>query len=180
MIKVEDRTECIKVSGEKVIASFEVCKLAKERGIDVESNHHYENSLTERDHEEDGKSGPFGWEKDELNLQNGFHWNNSEHDFSNDDWYICSAYLQSVLVRILRTKYDIHITSTTNSSNTVYVHRVWDNSSAWNFTRSGSIHEGETYEDGLEQALLSALKYRGHTNQKDMWEEEQLKDKKEK
>lgn len=70
--------------------NFENAKLLKERGYSEGSKHYYEESLTEQQDPEDGFSGPFGWERGEVNRQSGYH-RNAINDGSNKSWYLCEA-----------------------------------------------------------------------------------------
>ncbi len=89
--------------------NFELAKLLKEKGYEEECKHYYEHALTESYHEHDGHSGPFGWEKDEINYQSGFHINNSNYDSSNTAWFLCSAPTIAEVVMWLYEKHDIWI-----------------------------------------------------------------------
>ena len=92
------------------IVSFKTAKLAKEKGFNLGASMYYENSLTESIDEENGKSGPFGWEKGEINLQSGFMINNNKLcDTTNKSWYIASAPSQSSLQKWLREIHNIDV-----------------------------------------------------------------------
>lgn len=92
------------------IVSFGIAKLAKEKGFKLGTNFYYENSLTESIDEEDEKSGPFGWEIGEINLGTGYFINNDDRvDFSNDNWFLCSAPTQSQLQKWLREEHNLHV-----------------------------------------------------------------------
>lgn len=70
---------------------YPIAKLLKEKGFDEQCYYYYEHAITEAYNEQDGYSGPFGWEKGETNYQSGFHINNSKYDSSNEAWLLCSA-----------------------------------------------------------------------------------------
>ena len=70
---------------------YSTAKLLKEKGFDEQCYYYYEHAITEAYNEQDGYSGPFGWEKGETNYQSGFHINNSKYDSSNEAWLLCSA-----------------------------------------------------------------------------------------
>jgi len=92
------------------IITFEIAKLIKEKGFDVECNKYYEYALTSRKNEEDGYSGSFGWKKGELNLQSGYFINNhSKIDNSNSSWLLCSAPTIAEVVMWLYEKHGIWV-----------------------------------------------------------------------
>lgn len=134
-------------------------KLAKEKGFDWPTNKHYQISLTEKVHPEDGKSGPFGWEKDELSLQDGYFINGWEKcDISNSNWFLCAAPTQSLLQKWLREKHKLHIMFMTNTKNKFYLQVVELNG----IGHCGTIYDSndifyDTYEEALEQGLQQAL-----------------------
>jgi len=90
---------------------FKIAKLLKEKGFDEQCKYCYERALTTQiDPESNEPSGPFGWKKGETNLQSGFFVNNYDGiDFSNDNWYICSAPTIAQVVMWLYEKHDIWI-----------------------------------------------------------------------
>jgi len=94
----------------EAVVSFETARLAKEKQFNEPCYKHYEHSLNQQVHEEDGTSGPFGWEKGETILQSDFFINNyKDSDFSNKSWYLCAAPTQEFLKKWLRLKHHIHI-----------------------------------------------------------------------
>ena len=147
------------------LISFETAKLAKEKGFDVPTYHYYENSLTESDHKEDGKTGPFGWAKGEVNLQSDYFINNwKDSDYTNKSWYMCSAPTQELLKKWLRLKHHIHIQIGFDDN-------TWE-ASVGDFTIPDfapdqwvDLNERESYKESLEayetifeMALVVALK----------------------
>lgn len=89
--------------------SFEIAKLLKEKGFDEQCDYYYEHAITEAYNEQDGYSGPFGWEKGETNYQSGFHINNSKYDSSNEAWLLCSAPTIAEVVMWLYEKHGIWV-----------------------------------------------------------------------
>lgn len=152
------------------LITFETAKLVKEKGFDVPTKMYYENSLTEQVHDEDGKSGPFGWEKDELNLQSGYFINNwKDSDLSNKSWYMCSAPTQSLLQKWLREVHKIHIEpqyswlldkDKKTRDDVVWWYYIYPNypHGIRSKTFSSEIGEPSTYEEALEIGLQEALK----------------------
>ena len=142
------------------IVTFETAKLAKEKGFNYPTNLYYQHALTEQVHEEDGTSGPFGWELGETSLQSGYHVNNrKEIDFSNNAWYLCSAPTQSLLQKWLREIYkiDIYIRFWNGSKITYeYVFRYIDSNKKSNTIFSD--YRYDNYEEALEKGLQEALK----------------------
>lgn len=68
----------------------------------------YDVSITEQEHEEDGKSGPFGWEKGEVLFDKSFFINNYEAcDFSNKDWVSAGAPTIQSAFKWLRDKFGL-------------------------------------------------------------------------
>jgi len=104
--------------------TFEQAKLLKEKGFDVECNHYYEYSLKSRIDQQDGYSGPFGWEKGELNYQSGYFINNIEGvDTSNESWYLCARPEQWQVVEWLRINHGIEV-ETYKSNYNRYDYRI--------------------------------------------------------
>ena len=134
------------------LITFETAKLAKEKGFDWATDKHYENSLTESINEEDGKSGPFGWEKGEINLQSDYFINNwKECDLSSSSWYLCSAPTQSLLQKWLREEHDYQINNNMDSQN-MYHCMIYRNRDV-----AGPFFS-YSYEEALEKGLQESLK----------------------
>ena len=92
------------------LVSFELARLLKEKGFDLPAQKYYEYALKSKKHKEDGYSGPFGWEKGELNLQKGYFVNNNKiSDFTSKMWYMCSAPTIADVVMWFYEKYKIWI-----------------------------------------------------------------------
>jgi len=150
------------------LISFDTAKLAKEKGFDVPVKRSYQLSLTESVHPEDGTSGPFGWEKGELSLQDGYFINNWEDsDFTNDSWYHCAAPTQSLLQKWLREEHNIHIQvyvmeTWLNTGNEMEVYfevnlKITNNLKGLSNVKSNML-QFKTYEEALEKGLQEALK----------------------
>ena len=141
------------------IVTFDIAKLAKEKNFNWPCRLHYQLRLTEQENEQDGKSGPFGWEKDELTLQSDFFINNHTKDFidtSNKSWYMCSAPTQSLLQKWLREEHNLIVfiapfigEKAEGWSGEIYLNR--------NFTQC-EIEECKSYEEALEKGLQEGLK----------------------
>jgi hypothetical protein len=135
---------------------------------------YYENSLTEQVHDEDGKSGPFGWERGEINLQSGYFINNwKESDYSNKSWYMCSTPTQSLLKKWLR---EVHNLDVDSKLNTHLFRKLFEaghkkKSLNYHWVITTNINDEEfffesfvsdttylTYEEALEKGLHESLK----------------------
>lgn len=139
---------------------FQTAKRAKVAGYDGKANYSYQLSLTERVHEEDGTSGPFGWEKGELSLVQGFFINNwEETDYTNNNWYHCAVPMQADLQKWLREEKDIavlcSIEDDVRGKWVVTVYGQYEVYGAFELYSKGGF---ATYEDALEEGLQEALK----------------------
>lgn len=153
----------------EVIVTFETAKLAKEKGFNWPTYKEYEHSLTEQEHEYDGKSGPFGWEKGETNLTSNYFINNwKECDYSNNAWYCCSAPTQSFLQKWFREEHRISIEANWLPNKGTYraLYTPMDIQPKF-LTRSEmvkhilkyiGVKDFDTYEEALEEGLQQALK----------------------
>jgi len=144
------------------LITFETAKLAKEKGFDWATDKHYENSLTESIHEEDGKSGPFGWEKGEINLQSDYFINNwKECDLSSSSWYLCSAPTQSLLQKFIRENRGVHIEIHKNASGYYWSMCRADGGTDLGWSDYSGPNMGgvwDSFEDALEKGLQESLK----------------------
>lgn len=118
------------------IVSFEVAKLAKEKGFDEACEYGFiiyrDGSYV--DHQDWGKRGN----------------RNSHHDST-----CAAAPTQSLLQRWLREKYDIQIEIQWDS--VTYGYKVWHPDET-NWTERTFTYMMHTYEQALEQALIKGLK----------------------
>jgi hypothetical protein len=108
----------------------EIAILLKEKGFTDECMASYQISLTAQENEEDGFSGPFGWEKGEVNFNKGYFANGVPYcDFSNEHWLYCAAPLwQQVIDWFLEEhKLLITITSCSQESWQFHIQRPGDN-----------------------------------------------------
>ena len=150
------------------LVKFETAKLAKEKGFNIPTRILYEYALTTQiDPETNEPKGAFGWKEGECKLVDQYMINNHKDvDFSNDDWYLCSAPTQAVLQRWLREVHNINVFLSFKP-----------NIKKWDFipyymTMTGKeyikynaeyykLHIGRmynTYEEALEEGLIEALK----------------------
>jgi hypothetical protein len=114
----------------KQFVPFELAILLKEKGFTDECMASYQISLTAQENEEDGFSGPFGWEKGEVNFNKGYFANGVPYcDFSNEHWLYCAAPLwQQVIDWFLEEhKLLITITSCSQESWQFHIQRPGDN-----------------------------------------------------
>lgn len=93
---------------EKEFVPYELALKLKELGFEDECMAFYEMSLTEVEHEDDGKSGPFGWEKGELSFEKRFFINNHSFiDNSDENWIQFAAPTFSQAFRWFREKHNL-------------------------------------------------------------------------
>jgi len=142
------------------LITFELSRIAKEKGFNYPTSKYFEHSLTERVDEEDGKSGPFGWGKGELTTQSSYFINNHKDiDFSNKSWYQCSRPTQSLLQRWLREVHDIHLVPCPHHKCLSYgcdvYHYTKENETGYTPIEMSSSN---SYEEALEKGLQEALK----------------------
>ena len=95
--------------------SFPIAKLLKEKGYEEPTKKHYEYALKSQKNQEDGYSGPFGWEKGELILQSHYFINNHKQaDLSSEMWYMCSAPTIAEVIMWLYEKHEYWCYAYTN------------------------------------------------------------------
>ena len=91
-----------------VYISLDTAKLLKE----LDFNICVDLSVTEytegRSHDEDGMSGPFGWEKGEIEFGSHFR-NNSDSDYSNDSYTTYDLPTQIILQGWLREVHGVRV-----------------------------------------------------------------------
>lgn len=133
--------------------SFPLAKLLKEKGFDVPTNKYHEHALTsKKDSETNDYTGAFGWKKGETNLQDGYCKNNhGMSDFSNENWYMCSAPTISDVVMWLYKKYNIWISVDPEIDTNTWFHTITHGKSISAFGNYSSPIEA--YEKGIEHIL---------------------------
>lgn len=91
---------------QKEFVPYELALKLKPIGFEDECIAYYQMSLTEVEHKEDGKSGPFGWKKGEISFEKRYFINNFKGiDYSNEDWIEFAAPTFSQAFRWFREKY---------------------------------------------------------------------------
>lgn len=141
--------------------SFETARLAKEKKFRWPVKSHYQYSLTEREHPEDGKSGPFGWEKGELSLENGYFINDWEPaDFSSKAWLMCAAPTQAHLQKWLREDHGLvvllDIVENVKGMWRVQIYADYEEYGVFDLYSAAGF---ASYEDALEDGLKEALNH---------------------
>ena len=140
--------------------NFEIAKLLKEKGFEWPCNSHYEVSLTEQVHEEDGTSGPFGWEKGEVNIQSDFFINNHKDiDVSNKAWYLCARPTQALVCKWLRDVHGLCIStrpwlpddSNPKGQYEYFIYKDMD--------EDNPLYEDDSFRDTYEQAEEAGIEY---------------------
>ena len=126
------------------LVTFEVAKLAKDRGFDIGVNDEWVHNTNEP-------------------LDNEYytrHWSD-RYNFNKHDYI--SAPSQSLLQRWLREKHNIHVSSDLNDStptNINFVYCVTTSYNNWNSENYGNYTSTKlfnSYEEALEEGLLIAL-----------------------
>ena len=92
-----------------IYISINTAKLLKELNFNISVDLSVTEYTEERVHEEDGTSGPFGWEKGELEYSSGHFRNGSESDYSNESYTSYALPTQSVLQSWLREVHGIRV-----------------------------------------------------------------------
>jgi hypothetical protein len=69
----------------------EIAILLKEKGFTEKCMASYQISLTAKENDEDGFSGPFGWKKGEVHFNEGYFINGSEYDYTTKNWLHCGV-----------------------------------------------------------------------------------------
>lgn len=69
-----------------IFCSLEVAKLAKQIGFNIPTRHSVTEYTSTQVNEQDGASGPFGWEEGELEFDGSFFINGSSSDYSNESY----------------------------------------------------------------------------------------------
>ena len=137
--------------------TFKTAKLAKEKEFNEYVRGLYEYSLTEQHDPEGGTSGPFGWEKGEVNFHNDPIKNNYPGlDYSNESWVMYAAPTQSFLQKWLREQHSIHIAILHQNSFYEYVIDSYNYPTVKHYESDDNIVY-RSYEDALESALEFAL-----------------------
>lgn len=156
------------------LITFKTAKLAKEVGFKEGVHGYFVHYITEQIDSEHGKSGSFGWERDELTFDDSYMVNGDKNlgDFSCEDYQCYSRPTQSLLQKFLREIHGYHIViiPTITSNWTFKIVKVI--SEADNDYISGiksvsdmppykevSGYDFSTYEDALEEGLYEALQF---------------------
>jgi len=150
------------------IVEIETAKLLREKGFDIGVWGSYTLYHEDNEHQHDGKSGPFGWKKGEIETSTSWFKTNSIADFSNKLYTQYPAPTQSLLQKWLREEYSFEVfvipAHSIEDGVLVKSYRVWipidrnakggkvlldENSVMLSFTN---------YEEALENGLQEALK----------------------
>ena len=85
---------------EDKVVNFKVAKLAKEKGFSNGTSRRLTHYKEESNHPEDGTKGPFGWEKNEIQIDDSFIVNGRRGlgDLSNE-FYDCYGFNNKVEIR---------------------------------------------------------------------------------
>jgi len=138
--------------------SFETAKLAKEKGYDVMGNGFYTEYLKNQiDPEYPEGGGPFSMTKGEIEFDNNYFGNNKDTDYTNKNYFMCSAPTQTLLARWLREVHNIQVYAYSHTKNQNGKYRdyvVYINGREINDARD---EEFQTYEEAMEIGLSVAL-----------------------
>lgn len=141
--------------------SFEVSKLLKEKGFDVMWRQHYELALTSKKDKQDGYSGPFGWKKGELNVQNHYNTNSSLSSYYDDkNWYACSRPTHTIAIEWLRVNFGLVISSYPHYLKWSYTIDKIDETNKYNYVgiTNGRNINPENF-NSPQETIEAALKY---------------------
>ena len=128
----------------------------KEIGYTEACMAHFSISLTECVNEEDGKSGPFGWEKGEVTFDKSYFINNYDGiDYSNDDWLSAAAPLYQQVFNWFRKEHSI---------DTMLIPKFGDNGYGAECFKNGSLLPVEllgkyNYEEAQDECIIRIIKF---------------------
>jgi hypothetical protein len=137
------------------LISFELAKLLKEKGFDIPVYYSYTYSTKSKKHKEDGYSGPFGWKKGELNINEGYFINkHKDVDYTNKYWYYCAAPEIWLLIEyfIEKYKYFVQVSITIDDKWYFEIYNLIDK-------RNGELPVPFTYYKTKDDAYHEAFKY---------------------
>ena len=149
--------------------NFELAKLLKEKSFNIPTRNYYEHALTsKKDKETNDYKGAFGWKKGETNLHSGYFINRGkDSDFSNKNWFMCSAPTISEVVMWLYEKHGIWV-----NVNVTRYGKFWcniivkesckdlKNPFTWEFTNQLNDFNSptEAYQSAIEYVLKNLIK----------------------
>jgi hypothetical protein len=154
------------------LVSFKTAVLAKENKFDWGVQSSFVHYLDKNEHPEDGTTGPFGWEKDEISETSGYFRNFYPRcDYSNENYVIYARPTQSSLQTWFRDvhgvfigidgncrgkfRYHIYNVDETNDKYPKYL-GVEDTQS---FELGTEEYTFDSYEDALEEGLFVSLNF---------------------
>ncbi len=139
--------------------SFEVSKLLNKKGFNCECKYSYAYSLKAKKDKQDGYSGPFGWEKGELNIDSS--WNINSMLTSNKHWYTCSRPTHYVATTWIRKNFGFDIRTGMTVDGTGWSWAIYNYGKSPKADHMTFPQNGEMYaepEEAMEGALLLTLK----------------------
>lgn len=152
---------------EEQIVTYEIAKLAKEKGFDVMVKGSYTEYLkTQTDPEYPDGGGPFSMVKGEVDFDNSYFKNNGSGDYSNNNNYnMCAAPTQALLQKWLREHHKIYVSPRESWSidNTLEFVCTVNGSYANHTSIDKPINRFDTYEDAMEAGLKLGLSIVKHT-----------------
>jgi len=138
--------------------TLETAKLLKEKNFELLIQGLCTEYLTTQiDPEYPDGGGPFGWVKGTVDFSNDYIKNNSENDYSNENYVMYAVPTQSLLARWLREVHNIQVycySSTRNGKGEYRDYVVHVNLTPINDARDD---EFQTYEEAFEVGLQVAL-----------------------
>jgi hypothetical protein len=154
------------------LVSFKIAVLSKENKFDWPVNQSLVHYLGENKHPHDGTSGPFGWEKDEIEESSEYFVNFHDLcDLSNEN-YICYARpTQSKLQTWFRDVHGVFIGIDGNGRGKFryHVYNVDETNDAYpkykgvedtqSFEFGTEEYTFDSYEDALEEGLIVSLNF---------------------
>lgn len=148
---------------EENIVSFELAKLAKEKGFSIGNSLYYVKYHSDYIYDYD-PNHPESHKKDDIRLKyNVYHKNSEKHyDISNEHFNIYEAPTLELIHKWLRENHNMYILVETTFENTGLYSSKWKSTIEVPFKRfhwtTGKYYIGDTYEEALERALIEALK----------------------
>jgi len=134
---------------------FEVAKLLKEKDFDVDCKSHYELAVKPQKDKQDGYSGPFGWKKGELNIQNDFNTNTTlKKYYTGVSWVAYSRPTTALAIKWIRENFEINVSVFFDESFKYTVHIM----NSEETPRMFSLNGFKSQEEAENAAILHILK----------------------
>lgn len=138
--------------------TLKTAQMAKEKGFKEKIYGSYTHYIKEKSHPEDGTSGPFGWEKDEVTYDSDYFGNGWDMtDYSNENYICYAAPKQGLLAKWLRDAHHIHVRVGCSSRDYYFpmLERLDEDGTTGLGPKQMKVFKDyeEAFEDGLQEAL---------------------------